>query len=292
MTKLVFGTGGRFGRLSPHLASRLVDFAISQGIYSFDTGCNYSNGKSQLLLSQCLSPYLLSSSHKISISSKVAASNVPGKIISDITRIYSLFQGLPIDCLFLWGPTIEDLSCDSVWRQLNYAKSLGLVKRIGINTHDLDVMQFICSSFVSGLIDDVMIDYNLLLTDREPFFPEFKKSDISIWAGTVLAQGFLVLSVFEMFLRTRSISYLARSFFNPPTAAMLRQCMKVRSFLRSSYFTSASRIPLSFVASNPYVDYIPMGMLSQSSMLRNLDIEKSLVPSRILSFVAARLRGF
>ncbi len=50
MPDLVFGTGGRFGRLPKTLASRLVFSAIDNGIRYFDTGYEYCSRRSQSLL--------------------------------------------------------------------------------------------------------------------------------------------------------------------------------------------------------------------------------------------------
>ena len=68
--KLIFGTGGRFGRFNYKKSKKIIDFAINKGIRRFDTGFTYCNYKSQPLLAKCLRPYLKKDREKIEISTK------------------------------------------------------------------------------------------------------------------------------------------------------------------------------------------------------------------------------
>ncbi|MDB4346461.1 aldo/keto reductase [bacterium] len=71
-TSLVFGTGGRFGRLSIGEAFELVKFAFDNGICAFDTGVNYCNGRSQPKLFECFNRLAIDRS-KYYLCSKVSA---------------------------------------------------------------------------------------------------------------------------------------------------------------------------------------------------------------------------
>ena len=50
LSKLSFGTGGRFGRLTNTEAFDLVAYAYKKGITVFDTGIEYSKGRSAFAL--------------------------------------------------------------------------------------------------------------------------------------------------------------------------------------------------------------------------------------------------
>lgn len=271
-SRLVFGTGGRFGRLQPTLAQFLVDQAWSHGIRTFDTGYHYSSGASQRLLCSCLSKYLLDES--LQISTKVKAD--PYNMIHSIDRTYSMFGGRPLDVVFLWGPSIEQLhDKDTIALMQAYLQS-GVVTCFGVNTHDLLVMDSILSSPCSAFLSDVMVDYSLARLESSVFISQFSSSGLRVWAGTALGQGYLIESIFNQFLRTRSLSYLLRAFLSPATRELVAKAAPIRRALHTAYPTLCADLPLSFVLSNPNVNYIPVGMMASSSIKRNIFIESSL----------------
>lgn len=105
LSKIAFGTGGRFGRLSAREASDLVGFASSIRINTFDTGLAYSKGRSQSLLYASLFSLDLAR-QSYSVCSKIS---VRCLLDCDKTEvIFKLFSGFKehinyIDTLMLWG---------------------------------------------------------------------------------------------------------------------------------------------------------------------------------------------
>jgi aryl-alcohol dehydrogenase-like predicted oxidoreductase len=286
-SKLVFGTGGRFGRLSPRLAQALVDTAIQLGVTKFDTGLFYCRGKSQQLLFSCLSKYISQSPSSLEISTKFPPiSNY--KVASnwlDVSISQLAFRDY-IDTLFVWGPSLADLyDLDLVSILLSF-KASGRIKAIGVNTHDENIMNQLITSPLGTSIDCVMIDFNLLQQDRAKIFPFFAEAGISVWAGTALCQGFLFQSLFQMVIRTRSFSYLMRALFNKPTKILLSKASKVRSVLARRYPASYESLPLSYVLSHEHVSRVPIGMLSRSSIRKNIIIESYPVDRLLLEEAA------
>ena len=164
----------------------------------------------------------------------------------------------------------------------------GFVRRIGINTHHINVMHYILTSSSCYYFDDLMVDFNIMQQSRADLLHRFTSlsSSRKVWAGTALCQGFLLQSLFSMYLRTRSLSYLARALFSPPSRVYLKKSVPLRRSLRRYFGPSWFKVPLSYVLNNTSVSYVPMGMLSIKSIANNIDIALSPVDqTQIISFL-------
>jgi aryl-alcohol dehydrogenase-like predicted oxidoreductase len=285
MSKLVFGTGGRFGRLSRSIAFDLVDYAIECGITRFDTGISYCRGRSQALLFDCLN------NHKdkdILISTKISPEDASLNY-EEMFEKAKIASCRYIDVLFLWGPSLNDLNSTQIVKNLARIKKDGLVNKIGVNTHDLDIMSELFNTAIITNLDSVMIDYNIIQQDRSSLISQFSCSGIDVWAGTSLCQGFLTQSLFQIALRSRSVSYVARAFLNKPTIDLKKRAKPARDYLRNHYQDIYKKIPLSYVLSNNNVRYVPVGMLSSSSINSNIEISNNLLPQELLHKVAREI---
>ena len=290
-SRLVFGTGGRFGRLSPKLAQDLVDFAILSGISYFDTGYFYSRGRSQRLLFSSLSDHLRTSSVPLHISTKLPPT-LDAQLLSTWVdeSISQLRHRDYIDTLFVWGPDLSFLDNNKFCSLLAGLIESGRVKSIGVNTHDLQVMDKLPQSILGSISQSVMIDFNLLQQDRLAIIERLSCSQLKVWAGTSLCQGFLLQSLAELFCRTRSCSYLARAMLNPPTRKLRAKASLARPYLQKFFPDHIHSIPLSYVLSTPGVTHIPIGMLSRSSISSNLSIELSPTSLSILQDASSGIR--
>jgi aryl-alcohol dehydrogenase-like predicted oxidoreductase len=289
-SKLVFGTGGRFGRLSRHLAQSLVDYSISKGISKFDTGHSYCGGNSQRLLFSCLAPYVSSRDSTVLISTKVPPSSVQGEITKWVDQALGQLRFRDyIDTLFLWGPSEACLYNDSLLAELHTLKQEGKVRLLGINTHDTRLLHLLSESSLLDIFDSVLLDFNLVQQDRLNIIRSLSKRNVSVWAGTALCQGFLNQSFLRMLIRTRSLSYSARALLNPPTKSLLMRAKVARSVLVKDFGANAASIPLSFVLSSHFIDYVPVGMLSRRSIDKNLLVETQAVPRPILNEAARKV---
>jgi len=279
MPSLAFGTGGRFGRLRDTEASKLVSYAIQKGIRCFDTGFEYGKRKSQPNLINTLHKYIHPNSpikEAIIFSTKFR----PCKDLDQLNQwCDSTLQQLKyrdyIDVVFVWGPSLDDLKRQELWERLEQIRNSGKIRSIGINTHDLTLMKYISNNSNCFPIDHMMVDYNILQQNRNPVISEMSSKNWKVWAGTVLCQGFLVQSLPELIMRTRSISYTARSILNKPTRAYLRPAQKARNYLKKHYPETAETIPLEFVCTDHNVSYVPIGMMSKKSIDKNIAISST-----------------
>ncbi|UPH89125.1 aldo/keto reductase [Synechococcus sp. NB0720_010] len=269
MSRLVFGTGGRFGRLSRSLAQSLVDHAWERGIRIFDTGMSYCHGRSQSLLLECLSDRI--SHPSCLISTKIPADPLYIPYYLDLCR--SAFALASLDLIFLWGPTFEELNNQDLALFLKHITSSGIVRRLGVNTHDLRLMRDLDQTACFPYVSDLMIDFSLAQPDRSPVILKYSSLGVKVWAGTSLAQGFLLESPFERYIRTRSISYLLRYLFNAPTRQLSSSASPIRRYLRRTDPASARSLPLAYVLNHPSISYVPIGMLSKNSIDHNISIE-------------------
>jgi aryl-alcohol dehydrogenase-like predicted oxidoreductase len=292
LKNLVFGTGGRYGRLSRSLSFALTSYSYNNGIRSFDTGLSYSKGRSQsLLFSNLIDLHIDRSCYSIStkISPKLLVE------LDDIQLRHLLFSGFEaniayIDCLMLWGPTACELDNKKIMTRLASLKSSGLICRIGINTHESAVMAKVnAGSF--EIFDDIMVDFNLLQQDRLQYINDFVslRRNRNVWAGTVYCQGFLLHSLLSIYLRSRSISYLLRALLQKSTRRYMFCASSVRNSMRHRFGPVAPYVPLSYVLSQPSVTHVPIGMLSHSSIDRNLSIYRAPVQFDDVEFFAATI---
>ena len=295
LSKLAFGTGGRFGRLDRSEAFELVSFAFANGIAVFDTGVPYCNGRSQLLLYKSLA-HLGVERKSFSICTKISAEALLASSKSEIVSM--LFSGFQdqlsyLDTVMLWGPSLRDLANLKAINVLRDLQSSGIIGRIGVNTHHARVMNHLIGSSELIFVDDLMVDFNILQNSRAPIINRFTQSRASrqVWAGTSLCQGFLLQSLFSMYIRTRSVSYLARAFWCPATRVYLKKASSIRRLLRKSFGLHWRRVPLSFALNESCVSHVPVGMLSKLSISENIDIEYSPVDASLVRDFVLALPG-
>jgi aryl-alcohol dehydrogenase-like predicted oxidoreductase len=130
-----------------------------------------------------------------------------------------------------------------------------------------------------------MLDFNLLQQDRLAVMKKFSTIGIKVWAGTALCQGFLIQSLVQLILRTRSLSYLARAFLQPETRLLLTKSKNLRAYLKNNYPALARSIPIQYVMQCKYVDFLPIGMLSTSSITTNVKALTHSIPQSVISDV-------
>ena len=282
--KLEFGTGSRFGRLNFVSAKKIIDHALNLGINRFDTGFTYGNFKSQPLLGKCLNGVMLNSRESISLSTKGPAKS-EDYIENCIKESIDTLSCKYIDNFHLWGPSLNDLENKNVLKKLKSLKQKGLIKKISVNTHELNIIKKISSGYFEE-IEGIMIDYNLLQQDRKKYLIKIKKNNLTIFAGTVLCQGQLIESISRTYFRTFSPFYLGRSLVKKHNKRFFYPAQKLRKYIKANYKDSYQKIPLSFVYNEEFVDYIPIGMLSFSSLDKNIEIINNPIDKKITNKIA------
>ena len=154
-SKIVFGTGSRFGRLNKNLCSKLVEYSFKKGVRKFDTGHSYANGNSEKNLGYAFRHLKNFKRNKVFISTKVGTriSN-KGKLYKDFSassidsQVNSSLENLKlkyIDLLYLHGPEIKDINNQELIEKLIELKNKGLIRKIGVNTHTTSLIEKIAA---------------------------------------------------------------------------------------------------------------------------------------------------
>jgi len=189
------------------------------------------------------------------------------KSISDLNCDY-------IDKFYLHGPTIKQIETHGLLNKLNQLVSQGKVRKFGVNSHNLKILQKISLGFYEGL-DLLLIDYNLLQQNRSLIFENCKKNNIEISAGTSLCQGLLIQSPLSSFLRSKNFFNFCRTFLKKSSRKYIYPAKKTRDYLKSRYPNDYQSIPLSSILNNRNIKTIPIGMQSKSSIERNIYIARN-----------------
>ena len=132
-----------------------------------------------------------------------------------------------------------------------------------------------------------MVDYNLLQQDRKQYLTKIKKNNLTVFAGNVLCQGQLVESIFKTYLRTLSPFYLGRAILKKNNRRFYYPARKLRKYINANYKGTCKKIPLSFVFHQECVDYIPIGMLSFSSLAANIEIINNPIDKKIINKISS-----
>ena len=268
--ELTLGTGGRFARFGYKKAQKLIDFAINSGIRCFDTSYEYGSFKSQPLLANCLRRYLRANRESILLSTKCSPKSA-SYIKYSVQKSISTFKCGYLDYFHLWGASIKDLENKEILLTLKSLLHEGKIKRASVTTQDLRTIKRISRGDFDE-IQSLMLDYNLLKQNRLKYIRQCKENDIQVFAGTSLCQGFLIDSIFKIFLRSRSPFYLARAFLKKETRNYLEPASKMRRYIRKVYPKIYREIPLSFLVNEKLIDFIPIGMLSERTIKENVSI--------------------
>ena len=288
--KLEFGTGGAFARLSENKAYFLVNYALDLGINKFDTGVNYGNWRTQPLLGLVLKEHIKRNREKLIITSKAGTQQNGSKNFSPdyiehmVNKSISDMQCKYLDKFYLHSPTLREIETKGLLKKLASLVREGKIKRFGVNTHELLVMKKISK----GIYEDMsllMIDYNLLQQDRGIIFDNCRKNNIDISGGNSLCQGSLLQSPIESFFRNLNFFYLLRFILKKSSKRYLHSAKIYRKFAKINFPKDYKNIPLSFALQNPSIKTVPIGMLSKSSIEKNVNIAKNITPKELTSKV-------
>ena len=288
--KIEFGTGSAFARLSEDKAHFLVSYAIELGINRFDTGVNYGNWKTQPLLGLALKEHIKRNREKLIITSKAGTQNNGSKNFSPdyiehmINKSISDMQCKYLDKFYLHGPTLREIETKGLLKKLIFLVKYGKIKKFGVNTHHLLNMKKIST----GKYEDMsllLIDYNLLQQDREIIFDNCRNNNIEISAGNSLCQGSLLRSPLESFYRNRNFFYLLRFILKKSSKRFLHPAKEYRKFAKTNFPKEYKNIPLSFLLHNSSIKTIPIGMLSESSIEKNINIANHITPKEVTTKV-------
>lgn len=290
MTCMGFGCASVWGKnlITDKQAQEIFEQAYSLGIRYFDTG--YSYGCAEERIGKILKSSKIVTRENIVISTKFGTKKVKGKYVHDFTpewMNYSVKTSLKrmgtdyIDLLLVHGPKISDLT-DVYLNAMRRLKEKGIVKAIGINTFDTDVIEFVCKT---KCFDFVMLDYNILKQEREPLIDQLYQSGIGVIAGAPLAESLYSNRIFKI-RKLKDIWYLARAFVN-----FRGQLIKGRkfTFINKVPGMTGTQIALKYVISNTHVTTAVFGTTTPGHLVDNIQAKDVTIPKDILKRIK-RLR--
>mgnify|MGYP005772287255 CR=1 FL=1 len=249
---------------------KLFEEAFKGGISFFDTGFSYDNAEERL--GKCLQQIGNDKRKELIIASKCGTRiNEHGKYYHDwsvdwmkrsvdisLNRLHTDY----LDMLHLHGPTISEIT-DEVVRFMRGLKEQGVVRAIGVNSFDTDVLTYICKN---KLFDFVMLDYNVMRQDREPLINEMNKNGIGIIAGAALAQSLYSNRVFKI-KGKKDIWYLLRALKN--FRGHMKDGLAYRFMNNVPGFTG-NQLALKYVLDNPCITSAVFGTTSVEHLLENI----------------------
>lgn len=283
LTCMGFGCASVWGKnlITDKQAQDIFEQAYSLGIRYFDTG--YSYGCAEERIGRILKSSRIVSRKNIVISTKFGTKKINGRYVHDFTpewMNHSVKTSLKrmgieyIDLLLVHGPKIADLT-EVYLNAMSALKEQGVVKAIGINTFDTDVIEFVCQT---KCFDFVMLDYNILKQEREPLIDQLYQRGIGVIAGAPLAESLYSNRIFKI-KKMKDLWYLARAFVN-----FRDQLIKGRrfSFVNEVPGMTGTQVALNYVISNPHVTSAVFGTTTPEHLTDNIKSKNIKIPDPIL----------
>lgn len=288
LSPLGFGCAAAWGKavagkemISDAEAQKLLERAYEKGVRYFDTGHNY--GFSEERLGRILERSKVIKRENIVISTKFGEELVGGKwrmnwsskwMKESVRQSLSKMKLNYVDMLMCHGGGIDDFS-DELLSELFELKKQGIIKAVGINTFDTDVIEWVRDT---GKFDFVMLDYNIMRQDREAIIKELYDRGIGVIAGASLAQSLYSKRVYRI-RKLKDIWYLARAIVN-----FREQMIKGRQyrFINKVDGMTGSQVALRYVLDNPYISSAVFGTTTMSHLDENMDSRYIEIPQAII----------
>ncbi|HEY0435710.1 MAG TPA: aldo/keto reductase [Phenylobacterium sp.] len=284
VSEIGFGAASWWGRpaFSEAAAVSLVHAAVEGGVTFFDTGSSYSQGNAEPRLGRALKGRDAS---RLVVATKAGTVFADGRVRRDFAPAAVLasaersLRNLGLDVLpllQLHGPAIAELT-DELRSALAGLKGRGLVRALGVNSFDPDVIEH-----VAGLpdFDVVMVDYNVLRPDREPLIARAAAAGKGVLAGMPLAMGHTGLQVARI-RAPRDLWYAARG--------LGRHRREVLQGARFRFL--GPQEALGYVLANPDVACAVVGTTRAAHLRTNLAASgRALAPDTLARIRAAQAR--
>lgn len=290
LTELGYGCASLWGKkaVKDEEAVKLFMTAYDRGIRFFDTG--YSYGMAEERLGKCLKELGSEARKSIIISTKCGTrKNSQGKYYHDWSAEWlkeSVEISLQrmgtdyIDLLHMHGPAIEDITPEML-KFLKGLKEQGIVKAVGINTFDTEVIEWVAGN---RAFDFVMLDYNILRQDREKIIDLLYDRGIGVIAGAPLAQSLYSNRVYKI-KNMRDLWYFLRVLKN--FRGHMAEGRKYR-FINKVDGYSGNQLALRYVLDNEKVSAAVFGSVSIEHLIENSGAVDIVMPEEVRKKIQKR----
>lgn len=178
-----------------------------------------------------------------------------------------------LDMLHLHGPSISEMS-DDVISFMQSLKEQKVVKAVGVNSFDTDVLSYICKN---KLVDFVMLDYNIMRQDREDLIKKLYENGIGVIAGAALAQSLYSNRVFKI-RGKKDIWYLLRALKNFRGHMIEGKDFRFLNYVEG--FTG-NQLALRYVLDNPYITSAVFGTTNPEHLAENIKAADIQMPKKV-----------
>lgn len=188
-----------------------------------------------------------------------------------------------VEMLHLHGPQIEDMT-DKVLYFLSDLKSQGLVRAVGVNSFDTDVLEYICEQ---KNMDFVMLDYNIMRQDREDLILRMHNNGIGVIGGAALAQSLYSNRVFKVRSKV-DVWYLLRALKN--WRGHIAQGMNFR-FINKVQGITGNQVALRYVLDNNNITSSVFGTSNIEHLCENCKASDIVLPDDITQKIKSRFKN-
>lgn len=243
------------GRPNLELVFSMLDEAISNGVFSFDTAMAYGNAE------QILGEYICDrkiNKDYIKIITKGKSQSSSQITIDDIKKSIG---NMHIDKLygFLFHDSSVVYSSDSM-TLLNRIKKDGYAENVGVSIYTPDE----ALKALEYDVDIIQIPYNLFDSrlDKVDFFKKAKEKNIEIYARSSLLQGLVLMDYNQL----------------PSNVSFAKDYLVKFDELCRKYNVAKLNAAVNYVSSNEYIDYIVFGTDNMRQLLEYLSIKDTSLP--------------
>lgn len=290
LTELGYGCASLWGKAnftSDEEAERLFFSAYEHGIHFYDT--SYSYGVAEERLGHYMKKLVR---QDLVISTKCGTRrSKSGKYYHDwsvewmqrsletsMNRLHTDY----IDMFQVHGPKVDEIS-DAMLRWLNGLKEAGVVRAIGINTFDTDVVEYVNKY---KLFDFVMLDYNMLRQDRETLIAKLHDNGIGVVAGAPLAQSLYSNRVYKV-KNLKDVWYFCRALKNFRGHMVEGRRFQ---FVNKVEGMTGNQVALRYVLDNKRITSAVFGTVNQEHLVENIGGADIVIPGEVKKKIRARGR--
>jgi aryl-alcohol dehydrogenase-like predicted oxidoreductase len=288
VSELGFGCASYWGRaMFPEAqAIGLVHQALELGVTFFDTGGSYGGGVAETRLGLALRGRDTSG---LVIATKAGPKKVDGRLVRDYSpdAIEASLKrsrerlGLETIPLFqLHGPEIADMT-DALFERLWQLRARGWYRWLGLNSFDHAPLQW---AIDSGRFDTVMLDYNVLRSDRAALIASAAGRGMAPIAGMPLAMGHIDRQAFKL-RRMSDLWYLARGLAYPRHRADMVAGLRY-GFLREIEGFTPAQAALAWVLANPEVSVAVVGTTRPEHLAELSTVPGRQLPEAVMAHIA------
>jgi aryl-alcohol dehydrogenase-like predicted oxidoreductase len=287
VSEIGLGCASYWGKasFSESTAIEIVRVAVANGVTLFDTGHSYSGGNAEVRLGRAI--------RSVRHDSALVVSTKAGTRIADSGRLYKDFspewirkscrlslQNLGMESLGLFqlhGPAIGDLRSELI-DELCLLKSEGLVRAIGVNSFDRNVLEHVLKT---KAFDFVMLDYNILTRRQEDLIDRLYDGSIGVIAGSALANSLFSNRILKI-TSHRDLWYFARAVVN------FREKFKngfAYRFINQCEAMTGPQVAMAYVLANNKVSAGVFGTTSIDHLLENIVASDLVIPDQLMDLI-------